>query len=58
MAYRADMNDQNDPEDDVEDEVALDATEETESFFSSIMFPLCVLAGLSILGILVGIAMM
>ncbi|EHH66901.1 hypothetical protein GMO_27930 [Gluconobacter morbifer G707] len=52
------MNDQNDPEDDVEDEVALDATEETESFFSSIMFPLCVLAGLSILGILVGIAMM
>ena len=42
--------------DDAEDEVALDATEEGESLLSSLMLPICILIGLSIVGIVVGIS--
>ena len=42
--------------DDAEDEVALDATEEGESLLSSLMLPVCILIGLSIVGIVIGIS--
>lgn len=49
------MTDQTDI-DDAEDEVALDATEEGESLLSSLMLPICILIGLSIVGIVIGIS--
>ncbi|GBR15323.1 hypothetical protein [Gluconobacter frateurii] len=42
--------------DDPEDEVALDATEDGESLLSSLMLPVCILIGLSIVGIVIGIS--
>ncbi|GFE96627.1 hypothetical protein DmGdi_17000 [Gluconobacter sp. Gdi] len=51
------MTDQTDI-DDTEDEIALDATQEGESLLSTLMLPLCILVGLSILGILIGVSFM
>ncbi|GAP24343.1 hypothetical protein [Gluconobacter japonicus] len=51
------MTDQTDL-DDAEDDVALDATEEGESLLSSLMLPVCILIGLSIVGILIGLSFM
>lgn len=54
------MSEQNDADpipEDSEEETALDVTEGEESLLSALMFPICVLVGLSIAGILFGIAM-